>query len=418
MISVYRFFINIFFPLIVIFIFLRTIIKKEDRERYKEKLFSSYFNVKRNYKKKLIWFHAASIGELNSIVPLIEKINENNKFQILITTVTLSSSRLIKKNSYLKKNVTHRFFPIDKMSLVNKFLDTWLPSLIIFVDSEIWPNFILEIKKRDKPLVLLNSRITEKSFSKWILFPNISKRIFQSFSLFISSSRETSKYLKKLEVKNIKYFGNLKLSTQIKLRPFKENFFKKNKIWCALSTHEGEDILCLKSHLELKKIHKNIVTIIIPRHIQRSSNISLLCKNLKIKYQVVKAGQSINSNAEVLIVNSYGFTAKYLRLCKSVFIGKSLLKRLKKVGGQNPIEAAKLGCKIYHGPYTYNFQEIYDLFRKYKISEKVTNQKQLVKNLNIDFNDNRKKDTRNIKIINNLGKNILRKTHSELINII
>ncbi len=418
MISVYRFFINIFFPLIVIFIFLRTIIKKEDRERYKEKLFSSCFNVKRNYKKKLIWFHAASIGELNSIVPLIEKINENNKFQILITTVTLSSSRLIKKNSYLKKNVTHRFFPIDKMSLVNKFLDTWLPSLIIFVDSEIWPNFILEIKKRDKPLVLLNSRITEKSFSKWILFPNISKRIFQSFSLFISSSRETSKYLKKLEVKNIKYFGNLKLSTQIKLRPFKENFFKKNKIWCALSTHEGEDILCLKSHLELKKIHKNIVTIIIPRHIQRSSNISLLCKNLKIKYQVVKAGQSINSNAEVLIVNSYGFTAKYLRLCKSVFIGKSLLKRLKKVGGQNPIEAAKLGCKIYHGPYTYNFQEIYDLFRKYKISEKVTNQKQLVKNLNIDFNDNRKKDTRNIKIINNLGKNILRKTHSELINII
>ncbi len=418
MILVYRIVINIFFPFLVIFIFLRTIFKKEDKERYKEKLFSSFFNIKRNNQKKLIWFHAASIGELNSIIPVIEKINKNNKFQILITTVTLSSSKLVEKNFFLKKNVMHRFFPIDKMSLVNNFLDGWSPNLIIFVDSEIWPNFILEIKKRNKPLVLLNSRITKKSFSKWILFPNISKKIFQSFNLFISSSRETIKYLKKFEVKNIKYFGNLKFATQVKFKPIKEIFFKKSKIWCALSTHEGEDIICLKSHLKLKKIYKNVVTILIPRHVQRSKNISLICKKLKIKCQILNSGEPLSSSAEILIINSYGFTTKYLSLCKSVFIGKSLLKRLEKEGGQNPIEAAKLGCKIYHGPYVYNFKEIYDLLKKYKISKKVKDEKQLVKNLNIDFNDNKKKNKKKIKIINNLGKFILKKTHNELIKII
>ena len=141
MLLVYRLLINILYPFIIIFIYGRTFFKKEDKSRFKEKIFSSYFNINKNQEKKLIWFHAASIGEINSILPLIEKLNDIKNFQFLITTVTLSSSNLLKKRN-LSKNIIHRFFPLDKQSLVKKFLDNWKPDLILFV-VEIWPNFIL-----------------------------------------------------------------------------------------------------------------------------------------------------------------------------------------------------------------------------------------------------------------------------------
>ena len=189
---------------------------KEDKNRFKEKLFSSSFNITKNNNKKLIWFHAASIGELISIVPLIKKLNQKNKFEFLITTVTLSSARLITKEFSNDKNVFHRFFPIDKPNLIKKFLGNWSPVLAIFVDSEIWPNFILEIKKRDIPLVLLNARITKKTFLRWNLLSDTAEQIFQSFELCLPASKESEKYLKKFKVKNIKYFGNLKLAANNK----------------------------------------------------------------------------------------------------------------------------------------------------------------------------------------------------------
>ena len=145
MLLIYRYLINIFFPIIIIIIFLRKWFNKEDKIRFKEKLFSSAFNVRKNHNKKLIWLHTASIGELKSIMPLIKRLNKKNQFEFLVTTVTLSSSYLISKELLNDKNITHRFFPIDKLSLVKKFLNRWSPNLIIFVDSEIWPNFILEI---------------------------------------------------------------------------------------------------------------------------------------------------------------------------------------------------------------------------------------------------------------------------------
>ena len=145
---IYRHLINILFPLIIILIFLRVWFKKEDKNRFKEKLFISSFNITRNKDKKLIWFHAASIGEIKSIIPLIKKLNTNNKFEFLITSVTTSSAKLILEQLSNEKNIIHRFFPIDKQSIVIKFLESWSPDLILFVDSEIWPNFLFEIKKK------------------------------------------------------------------------------------------------------------------------------------------------------------------------------------------------------------------------------------------------------------------------------
>ena len=153
---------------------------------------------KKNHNKKLIWFHTASIGELKSIIPLIKKLNKKNKFEFLITTITLSSSHLISKELSGEQNITHRFLPIDKLNLVKKFLDNWSPNLTIFVDSEIWPNFILEIKKRKIPLVLLNGRITRKTFLRWSLLPKVAEKIFQSFESIIFSIFSTRSFISEI----------------------------------------------------------------------------------------------------------------------------------------------------------------------------------------------------------------------------
>ena len=421
MLLIYRYLINIFFPIIIILIFFRRWFNKEHKIRFKEKLFSSAFNVKKNHSKKLVWLHAASIGELKSIIPLINKLNEKNELEFLITTTTLSSSNLISEELSNQKNVIHRFFPVDKLGLVKKFLDQWSPNFIIFVESEIWPNFILEIKKRNIPLILLNGRITRKTFLRWKIIPKIAKKIFQSFELCLPSSKESKEYLEKFKAKNIKYFGNLKLASENKINilPNKnKEILDINKVWCALSTHEEEEIFCLKTHLKIKLIHKHIITIIIPRHIDRVKNIESNCKKLNLNYQILSNDELIMNDKEIIIINSYGVASNYLQLCKSVFIGKSMIKKLKRVGGQNPIEAAKLKCKIYHGPYVYNFKEIYDLFNEYKISEKINDENELSYKISRDLSQSNEIHNEKIETINSLGKKILNDTLNELDQII
>ncbi len=421
MFRIYSYLINFFFPVLIFIIYIRTFLKKEDKKRFKEKLFSSSFNVKKYSQKKLIWFHVASIGELKSIIPLLNKLANKKELNFLITTVTLSSSKLIETDLKNHKNITHRFFPIDKPNLVKSFIENWSPELIIFVDSEIWPNFIFEIRKNKIPLILLNARITKKTFLRWMLIKNSAQRIFRSFKLCIASNKESQMFLEKLKVDNIKYYGNLKLA-------FNNNFdnsisninvsLKDKKFWCALSTHKGEDIFCLNTHIKIKKIHDDIVTIIIPRHIDRVQNIKSICEKLNLKTQVLSQGDTIEADNEIIIINSYGVTSKYLKLCKSVFIGKSLLKKLKNVGGQNPIEAAKIGCKIYHGPYVYNFQEIYELLNKNKISELIKTENELSNKLVSDLNKSNLMTDEKIQIINNLGREILDNTYNEIIRYI
>ncbi len=421
MLLIYRYLINFFFPIIIILIFLRRWFNKEHKIRFKEKLFSSAFDVKKNQDKKLVWFHAASIGELKSVVPLIKKLNENNQLEFLITTTTLSSSRLISEELSEKKNIIHRFFPIDKLSLVKEFLNKWSPNFIIFVESEIWPNFIFEIKKRNIPLILLNGRITKKTFYRWNIIPKLAEIVFQSFELCLPSSKESKEYLERFKVRNIKYFGNIKLASenQINILPNKnKETLKAKKFWCALSTHREEEIFCLKTHLKIKANHNDIITIIIPRHIDRVQNIVQSCKKLKLNYQILTNYELIKEGKEIVIINSYGTTLNYLEPCKSVFIGKSMIERLKQVGGQNPIEAAKLKCKIYHGPYVYNFEEIYDLFKRYKISEKINNEEELASKIIMDLSEANEISNEKIESINNLGKKILNDTFNELQQII
>ena len=418
MLQVYRYLTYFFFPFLIILIYLRSIFNKEDRERYREKIFSSHFKAYKDDSKKLVWFHAASIGECLSILPLIEEINKSNKnINFLITTVTLSSSKLLERKLNQYSNIIHRFFPLDIENLAENFLILWKPDLVCFVDSEIWPNFLFKIKKKKIPLILINARLTKKSFNKWVIVLNFAKKVFNNFDLCLTASVESKNNLNKLDVKNLKYIGNLKYSAPKMLEEIdnsNKNILDNFKTWCAVSTHSGEELVILKTHIEIKKKYDNILTIIILRHIERSSDVKNLSNKLHLNTQILNENDLINSNTEILIVNSFGVLSKYFRYCKNIFIGKSLLRKLKNVGGQNPIEAAKSGCKIFHGPYVYNFKEIYEHLGSIGIAEKVNNEQELAEKITQNFKNQVIEGQQQVNSLDDYGKKILKETIFEI----
>ena len=409
MIIVYRLLINlvlIFSPLIILF---RLIKRKEHLFRFKEKF---CFFTKKRLKGKLIWFHGASVGEILSIIPLVEKLKKDKKIsQILITSNTLSSSKVL-SNLKLKK-ITHQFFPIDTNHHTRKFLEYWKPSLAIFIDSEIWPNMIINIKKKDISLALLNARITKNSFNRWKKFSSFSKKLFQKFDICLSSSIESQKYLNLLGANKIKNIGNLKFSQSEQkrdgLNKNLQNFFLSKKVWCAASTHNLEENLCALIHKKLKVNHKNLLTIIIPRHINRVTEIINEIQKLNLKVHVHSSKNEIKKDTDIYLVDTYGKTKSFFKICKVVFLGGSIIKH----GGQNPLEAARYGCKIIHGPNISNFREIYALLNKYNVSIKTNNSNQMLNN--VDKLLKNKTNSNKIKNrIKDLGNNILNLTLKEV----
>jgi len=422
MILLYRVLTNLLYPFLFIFIYLRKIFKKEDPYRYKEKILPKHFKVKRNQFLKLVWFHAASIGEFKSIIPVIEKLVVSNKnLEILITTTTLSSGNLAQTELKKFNKVYHRYFPFDNLLIVEKFLNNWKPNFIFFVDSEIWPNLILTARKNKIPMALINARLTEKTFNRWMIFPFTAKKIFSSFNLCLTSNSQTKNYLKQLDANNISFFGNLKLTNEIneqKIKNLNEKFLINKRFWIAASTHQGEDLFCLKVHKKIKERYKDIITIIAPRHINKAKEISNLANSLGLKTQLLYKDEIISDNKEIVIINSFGALQDYFKYAKSVFIGKSILKNLKDEGGQNPIDAAKLKCKIYHGPYVYNFEDIYEILRKNGVAKKIEKYEELSEDLIKDLSNPQKKEDININYIKNLGQKTLEDTMVSINNFI
>jgi len=413
MILTYRILINLIYPFLIILIYVRKLFNKEDQIRFKEKIFFSHFKVKKKFNRKLIWFHASSIGEFKSVIPIIDNLNKNNIFEFLITTNTLSSSNLAKEEFKSTKNIHHRFLPLDIGFLIEEFLINWNPNKIFLVDSEIWPNLILIAKKKGIPLALINARLTAKTFNRWKIFPKTARKIFNSFDLCLTSNNETKNYLKKMKHKRVYFNGNIKLINKIdekKIKDVNSDFFIKKRFWLAASTHKGEDLFCLKAHIKIREKYKDVVTIIAPRHIERAKNIKTLSNNLNLKTQLLSKNEKILKNSEVIVINSFGILQNYFKYAKSVFMGKSILKKLHSDSGQNPIDAAKLKCKIYHGPYVYNFEEIYKILEKNNISKKIKTFNELSDNLIADLKDPSKHKNANAMIIDELGRRTFKNT--------
>ncbi len=409
MIFLYRIIINIILLLSPIIVILRLIKKKEDIKRFKEKF--CFFSKERS-NGKIIWFHGASVGELQSIIPIIEKLKKDKKIrQILVTSNTLSSSNILQKLKI--KKVVHQFFPIDTNFHSKKFLNFWKPSSAFFIDSEIWPNMFLNLKKRNIPIVLLNGRITKKSFLKWKYFKNFSKKIFSNFNLCLTSNKESIKYLNNLGAPKIKFLGNLKYSQseneKTELNGSLRKFLSTKKTWCASSTHNSEEKFCGSVHKVLKKKYKNLLTIIIPRHIDRVNEIENELKKLNLKIYFHDSKFKLEKDVDIYIVDAYGKTRSFFNYCKNVFLGGSIINH----GGQNPLEAARYGCNILHGPNTYNFKEIYNFLKKNKISQKINSEEQAVKLLDKYFT--KKQNFKIIqKKINSIGQKILENTYKEV----
>jgi len=409
MFFLYRIAINLIIFLSPVIILIRLLKKKEDPIRFKEKF--SFFSKKKP-KGKLVWFHGASVGEILSVIPLIQKLEKNkNITKILVTSNTLSSSKIL-DNLSLKKTI-HQFYPIDHTFIVNKFLKHWSPSIAIFIDSEIWPNMLTSIKKKTIPLILLNARISKKSFKNWIRLGFTAKKLFNTFDLCLCSSNESRGYLKLLNAKNIKYIGNLKFTeSEMNKNTLNKNlkkFFLSKKVWCASSTHRNEEEIAGKVHLKLKKKNKDVLTVIIPRHINRTSEIINKLKKLNLKVHLHSSPNKINDKTDIYLVDAYGKTKMFFSTCDIVFLGGSLIKH----GGQNPLEAARYGCQILHGPNIWNFNEIYNLLNTFKASHKISSIKQMSQKIRIIFKN--KQNTKKIKFkLNSLSNNILKSTLKEI----
>ncbi len=410
----------IFYVPYIFLILIRRLTDKEHSLKFREKIF---FNNIVRPKGFLFWFHVASIGELNSILPIVNfYLKKDKKYNFLITTVTLSSFNQLEKKFKKNERVFHQFLPYDLKILVNSFFKNWKPDIVSFVDSEIWPNFILKIKEKKLPFVLLNGRITKKTFVRWSMVKKFALEIFKSFSLCITSNKETAEYLKIFQVNNIKYFGNIKFcSPSNNPEGSSDNDFSSitgKKVWCAVSTHNNEEIFCSKVHEIIKKSEKNIMTIIIPRHINRTKAIYSSLKKMGLKIQIKNENDPVDRYAEIVLVNYYGSVTKYLKSFKQIFIGKSLLKKLERVGGQNPIEAAKMGCYVYHGPYVYNFQEVYDYLDEEGFSKKVDKPEILAKNLIENFHTKLELNKESINKLNVYSSRIFDNVINEYKNLI
>ncbi len=408
MFIIYNFFLLLVLLISPFIIIIRIFLGKEDQNRFKEKY---GFYSKNNKPNGTIWIHGASVGEILSIIPIIKKFEEDKKIKrILITSSTTSSSHIFSKFRF--KKAIHQYYPFDLNFLTKLFINHWKPKLAIFVDSEIWPNMFNNLHKKNIPLILLNARITKKSFKRWKSFPSFSKKIFEKITFALPQNMETKKYLKLLGTKNIKFIGNLKFFGVIQKEKVKNLIlrrkFSKRVIFCAASTHRTEELFIGRVHKELKSEIKNLITIIIPRHINRKKEILYELNNIGLNCQFHTSTKKLNKDTDIYIVDTYGESAKFYSLSKLTFLGGSLISH----GGQNPIESAREGNYILYGPHVENFKEVYEILEKLKITTRVNsikNMKSVVRR-KINFLQRNKVN----KKLKYLGDNILNKSFYEI----
>ena len=400
----YCFITTVFYYLLYPYLYFRILKKKECPLRYQEKLGVSLKVRNDGY---LIWFHCSSIGELKSIFPIIDHYLKKN--QILVTTSTLGSNEVFQKKYYNTNNIIHQYAPIDSPQIIKKFFKKWKPNIIFFTESEIWPNQIFYAKNNNIPIILLNARISNKSFIKWKLIKNSMNKILNCFDLILCQSNESSDYFNYFGNNNIKMLGNLKFVVSGDFENKEENLnLQKRLVFIALSTHPTEEEVCIKIHSSLKSQYPNLLTIIIPRHINRIPEIQKIIINNKLNFLIAESLDNFKNNTDILIINSYGNTKKILKSSKYVFIGGSLVDH----GGQNPIEVAYNNSLIFHGPHVHNFTEIYNFLNKENIAFKINSGAELINQLKEKINDYQNKNIKE-KIIG-MGDEILSSTIKEL----
>ena len=327
---------------------------------------------------KLIWLHAASVGESLSLLPLIEQILANNpKINILITSTTKTSAEILEKIS--KPQIIHRMAPYDTFLVSKRFIKYWEPDLAIRVESEIWPRILLELKKNKIPNFLLNARFSKTSILRIEKQAAAASFLFSLFDRIHVQEKSTKETLTKVGVANqkIKVTGSLKDSRGILpvdgdiIKQF-QTVIGEQKIWLSACTHPGEDEIVLKAH---KKIGG--LLLIAPRHIERGKQIARLSRSMGFSTQLRSESANIRAETAVYIADTMGEMGTWYSLSRAAFIGGSLVDK----GGHNPVEAVQLNTFILHGPHIYNSEEKYDKLQKVGLCFQVSGEKDIVQQI-------------------------------------
>jgi 3-deoxy-D-manno-octulosonic-acid transferase len=325
---------------------------KEHRQRFGERRGESHLERPEG---PLVWLHGASVGELASVLPLIESIAARD-INMLVTTGTVTSSGLAEQR--LPRGVLHQFMPLDVPVFVRRFLEHWQPDLALFVESDFWPNVVIETSRRDVPMVLVNGRLSENSFRRWNRLPTAIVNLLERFELCLARTPADGERLSGLGAGNVITTGNLKLDVPAppadaeKLKAL-ELAIGRRPIMAAASTHAGEEELMIAAHQRLRTNFPGLLTIIAPRHPERGPEIAAAAGTLSVALR--SRGELPKRTTEIYVADTLGELGLLYRMAPVVFVGGSLIKH----GGQNPIEAAKLGAAVLHGPHVWNFSEIY-----------------------------------------------------------
>jgi len=365
-----------FIPFVIINTYIRVIRNKEDKIRYRERFGLTKYKKPNN--KDVIWIHASSLGEFKSCDFLIN--NYYQKYCILVTTTTKTASDYA-LNNYGKK-IIHQYAPLDIKIWIERFINNWKPDLSIWIESDLWPVTLKILKEKSIKSILLNLRISPKSFEKWLLFKNLYTDMLSGFNEIFVQSLQDQKRIKKLTNLKIKYIGNLKLSESEKNTNSNtkiKKYLKKNKIIFLASTHKNEEKQFFNIINYISKNLNNYKIIIAPRHPERSEEIISDLKNNKIDCSLIN--KSKNFKEKLFIINTFGQMQFYFSISDIVFLGGSLVK----MGGHNPIEPARNNCAIITGPNIFNWHDIYKDMEKFKSCLIFNNIKEIenfIKNIN------------------------------------
>lgn len=332
---------------------------------------------------KLIWFHAASVGEVNSVLPLIETfLNKNTSdVSVLLTSGTLTSAQIVSGKQI--ERLIHQYVPVDQPLYAERFLKHWHPDMAVFVESELWPNLLRKTAKRSIPIILVNARMSGPSFSNWSKAPDTIKEIMSLFTAILAQDELSKERIAKLGGVNIYAPGNLKLDApplavnQSKLDQA-EQWFAGRRRWLAASTHNGEETQIAQTHLALAEDMPDLLTVIVPRHPQRGDSIRKDLETFGLKVCQRSKNEVPEQDCNIYLADTLGELGLFYRICGTAFIGGSIIPH----GGQNPIEAALIGCAIITGPYTDNFTSVYDHFIENEGVFKIRDQIELTSTVN------------------------------------
>jgi 3-deoxy-D-manno-octulosonic-acid transferase len=305
----------------------------------------------------LAWLHGASIGETLSLMALVEHLIRRG-VNVLVTSGTRTAAALVARR--LPPGAVHQFVPLDAPRYVRRFLDHWRPDLALVAESEIWPNTIVELDRRRIPLVLVNGRMSERSFRRWSRFPTIARALLGRFALCLAQTPADAERLYGLGAERVEVAGNLKFDASpppadARALAHLSGLLSGRPVWLAASTHAGEEEVAVAVHQTLAGSFRGLLTIVVPRHPERGGEVAALARAAGLEAAQRSRDGEPARGTELYVADTVGELGLFYRLSPLVLVGGSLVRH----GGQNPIEPAKLGAAILHGPHVHNFADVY-----------------------------------------------------------